>query len=325
MLYQSKNGRYRVEVAADGGVRVKPGDWLSKYSAAIYNNYSTINVFYRKNRTGNLERLANPNLIFAGEILYHLPTFMKAREVNFDKGAEIVSLNVPNLTEVEKKKLTIEHLKKEFNLRGEHLAVLSKSIDIIGYTGDAIAVTEVAGLIASTGAAAAVGTVLSVASLFLMPIAGVIALVNVGETGLRHIGMRAIAYATTAWAFADPIPGPPTWLHTEISDAAVQKAIQANPGDKSFERLQAASKAPIAQMRKAWDDAARATVKRLEEEVVKRNVQKTSYQVLLRAIGDNDRQTLAIDVLMKELENSLSAGSERHAFWTPPPHYPGDR
>src|SRR5262245_10596809 len=116
MLYQTKNGRYRVEVAADGGVKVKLGDWLSKYSAAIYNNYYTINVFYRKNRAGKLERLANPNLIFA--ILYHLPTFKKAREITFDKPLEIVSLIVPNLSDAEKEKLTLEHLKKEFNLRG---------------------------------------------------------------------------------------------------------------------------------------------------------------------------------------------------------------
>src|SRR5687768_13917988 len=133
MLYQSKNKRYRVEIGTDGAVKVKSGDWLSKYSAAIYNNYYTINVFYRKNRTGNLERLANPNLIIAGEVLYHLPTVKKVREITFTKPLEIVGVVIPKLSDAEKKRITVEHLKKEFNLRGNHLPVLSTAIEIVGY------------------------------------------------------------------------------------------------------------------------------------------------------------------------------------------------
>jgi hypothetical protein len=74
MLYKSKDGRFQVEIAADGALRVKNGDWLSKYSAAIHDDYSHVHEFARKSQTGQLVPIANPNLIYPGETLYHLPT-----------------------------------------------------------------------------------------------------------------------------------------------------------------------------------------------------------------------------------------------------------
>ena len=42
-----KYGKYSVTVGTDGSIRVKAGDWLSKYSAAIYGNFWTLDIFPR--------------------------------------------------------------------------------------------------------------------------------------------------------------------------------------------------------------------------------------------------------------------------------------
>ena len=87
MLYRSANGRYRVDVAVDGAIDVKPNDWLSKYSAAIRKNFTTIREYARKDRSGQLVPIKNVNLIYTGETLYHLPTYYQSHEVTFDQGA----------------------------------------------------------------------------------------------------------------------------------------------------------------------------------------------------------------------------------------------
>jgi hypothetical protein len=42
-----KRGKYSVSVGNDGSIFVRPGDWLTKYSAAIYGNFWTIDGFCR--------------------------------------------------------------------------------------------------------------------------------------------------------------------------------------------------------------------------------------------------------------------------------------
>jgi catalase (peroxidase I) len=41
MMYQSKNGKYRVDLGLGEAVQLQPENWLSKFSAAIYNNHWT--------------------------------------------------------------------------------------------------------------------------------------------------------------------------------------------------------------------------------------------------------------------------------------------
>ena len=62
---------YKVTVNADRSIIVKPGDWLSKYTMAIWGDASKphIEAFKRK-INGVLSRIGNPNQIQAGETLY---------------------------------------------------------------------------------------------------------------------------------------------------------------------------------------------------------------------------------------------------------------
>ena len=73
MLYQ--NGSYKVEVAQDGTIHVNQGDWLSKYSYAIYKNYTTLDKFARRDPSGQPTPIVNKNLIITGELLLHLDTY----------------------------------------------------------------------------------------------------------------------------------------------------------------------------------------------------------------------------------------------------------
>lgn len=65
-----RGGGYDVTVNADRSIKVRQGDWLSKYSMAIYGNFDHIDKFWKKN--GSLyEEIKNKNLIKTGDTLYH--------------------------------------------------------------------------------------------------------------------------------------------------------------------------------------------------------------------------------------------------------------
>lgn len=65
-------GGYSVTIQDDRSIRVQPGDWISKYSTAIYGNPMVHwDRFKRKNGSGQFINLTDPNKISAGELLYH--------------------------------------------------------------------------------------------------------------------------------------------------------------------------------------------------------------------------------------------------------------
>lgn len=293
-----RNGEFSVEISRKGEIQVRPGDWLSKYSAAIHNDFTHIYEFARKDRrTAAPVPIQNLDMIRAGETLYHLPTYysFEPATVAARKPA------APRLSQARKKKLIQEAMKRKYNLPGNHASLLSKAIDIIGYADNAVMIAEVAGLIAEGGAIAAAGTVLSIASVFLLPIGATISWVNAAEFGVRQTGHRAVAYATAAWAFGDPNPKLP---------ANIRKNLQFSHGAHE-----------VAKHERAWNKAVDQTMKELDATVAKKRIQKKSYQVYLRALGDNDRKTLAVEI-MKGFAKEYAEGVERNTFWTPNPDYP---
>lgn len=64
-------GGYDVTIHADRSIGVRPGDWLSKYSMAIYGNFGHIDEFWRQDDEGLFYEIDNKDLIDSGETLYH--------------------------------------------------------------------------------------------------------------------------------------------------------------------------------------------------------------------------------------------------------------
>src|SRR4030067_70819 len=285
MMKTYRNGWYSVTIAPDGAILVKPGDWLSKYSVAIQNDWWHIYEYGRK-KSGNglVDMIMNADLIHAGETLYHLPTYRNSRNP-VEAFVPPAEPGLPLINDAEKKRITIEALKRTYKIPGENLQALSKAIDILGYTENALTLIEVAGLIAEGGVIASAGTALSLAGIILTPIAGIIQLLNDWETGERMYGMRGICYATTAWAFGDSVP---------LSSARVLSNIRMDRADVSpYER--------------AWRQCARSAVHELEKEGSKRSnsagtaQRRKAFQVALQAVGNgNSRETCL--TLMKGFE-----------------------
>jgi hypothetical protein len=278
MLY--RNGRYSVEVGSDGAIKVRHGDWLSKYSAAMFNNFCRVNEYGRVGRFGVVP-LRDFNRIKTSETIYHIPTYLRSRPPIAQSPRPIIS----PLSSSQKKDLIKDTLAHDFHLRGDHLAVLGKAIDIIGYADNAMSLAEIAGLIAEGGILSGAATATSLVSTILFPVGGAIALVNAFEAGVRLATMAAVAYTITAWAFNDPIPELP---------ARVQRNVQASFANE------------ISAYQEAWKDASSATLRRLREMVAQRpGTSEKSFRVLFRAIGDDNRQILC-GALLKGFEKNLT-------------------
>jgi hypothetical protein len=286
MLY--RNGRYSVEVGSEGAIKVRPGDWLSKYSAAMFNTFWRVYEFGRKGRFG-VEPIQNVNLIYAGETIYHIPTYHKSRPVWPPPPPP------PPIPDSAKKELIKSILASDFNLRGDNLPILGKAIDILGYTDNALSLAEIAGLIAEGTLWSAAGVVTSIASAFLFPFAATIQFLNAWEGGLRVAGMVAVAYTITAWAFDDPIPGLPPRLQRNITASGLASQIPA--------------------YRASWQDASNATLKNIAEMIAKKpGVSKKSFQVLFRAIGDDNPHILC-RIVLRQLEKGVT-GMEKDILKT---------
>jgi hypothetical protein len=269
----------------DGAIKVKHGDWLSKYSAAMYNDFKHIHEFGRMDASGNLRRIRNVNLIIAGETIYHMPTYRKMHPMRMDA----IELTGSPLSEQQKTEAVVQMLKGDFGLQGERLHVLEEAAHLVHAGETGLELLEIAGLI---GEGAVAVTVVQGIAAALTPIAVGIAVLNANETDTKLAGMQAIGYALTAWAFGDPIPGFPAQLKANVSSF---------PGKQALPRLEA-----------AWNESAKATVGNLEAQVVKKRVKKRSYQIYWQALGEGDRRKLA-RLLMEARAEELS-GVQRMSF-----------
>lgn len=284
------NGPYSVKVSHMGAIQVKQGDWLSKYSAAIYNDFFHIHEFGRRNPDGFVFPVDDVDRIFVGETLYHLPTYYQhvGKVPRYPKSSYVPDRNL-KISDEEKKKRVLDILSKEYKLSGDRLRILSKTIDIIGNVDDAITLAGIAGIISESGVIASIGTVAGLASILGFPVGGMIAIINANEIGQRTYGFRAIAYTITAYAFGE------------------------RPPDKSFtirERIDrgGADAAELAAYDKAWKDAKNSTLKNLEQTVLERRVSRISYRAYLRACGDDNKQKLC-KVLLKGFEGELKTAN----------------
>lgn len=305
MFYRSRNGKYHVEVAPDGAIRVKPGDWLSKYSAAIHNNVWAIREFARRDASGKFVAIRNPNRIYAGEVIYHLPSVPRTAIATFDTGEEITVPRIEPMPEEERKKIILEHLEGDFDLRGEHLEILEKVAHYVHSAADfAEAGEAIAHIFVHVPEVLAVGVeYFSLLGAFAFPIMATIQWINANEFGYRLLGFRAVAYGITAWAFDDPVPTPPGWIKRNYEYSGLGKDVPA--------------------AHRAWNDAARAATRHMGEMANKENVRKEHVQLLFRAMVDEDRNKLVKQIMEGIAKKELRAGTnDIDLFWNPEPNYP---
>jgi hypothetical protein len=272
----------------DGAIQVKHGDWLSKYSAALYNDFTHIHEFGRKDRSGKIRPIHNVNRIFTGEIIYHIPTYKTAHPMRMDA----IAITASPLSDEQKRRVIVETLEADYHLKGDQLEVLEEAAHITHGVDSAVEIGEIAGLIAEEGALAAGASILAVASGFLTAIGFMIAILNASETDMKLAGMQAIGYALTAWAFGDPIPAFPSSLKTNFA---------VFPGRQALPRVE-----------QAWAEASQATVNHLEAQVVKKGVKKRSYQIFWQALGSGDQKKL-VRLLMDARAEELR-GPQRQSF-----------
>ncbi len=288
--WSCRNGPYSVDINRTGEIRVKDGDWLSKYSAAIYNNFFHIHEFGRRNRHRIVEPVDFVDNIHTGETLYHLPTYY------LHHGG--VPCSPPpsgvrdKLDDAEKKKRVMDILSRQYELSGQRLETLSKAIDIVGKVDDAITLAQLAGLVAEGSVISSIGTVTSIAGVLLFPVGATVAILNAIEIGERTYGFRAIAYTTTAYAFSDNV----------VPD-------KSEAPDKSFvirERIdrRGADAAELAALDQAWKVAKDSTWQNIHQTVLDRRVSGSNYRAYLRACGDDQKQKFCT-LILKGFEGEL--------------------
>jgi hypothetical protein len=283
------NWRYSVTMRTDGAIHVKHGDWLSKYSAAMHNDFTRIYEFGRMDKSGKLRPIHNVNLIVTGETIYHVPTYKKAHPLV----ADVMEIKASPLSDEQKNKIILDTLKAEYHLQGERLEILDHAAHLSHDAHTALELAEIAGLIAEESALAAATTALGMISALLTPISIGIAVLDANETDKKLAGMQAIGFALTAWAFDDPIPHYPLSLRTNVSSFPGKQAVPA--------------------LEQAWRAASDATVRNLEATVAKKRVHKESYQIFWQAVGSGDRKKL-VRLLMEARAEELS-GVQRDSFW----------
>lgn len=279
-----KNDRYQVTVGTDGRIIVQSDDWTSKYSAAIYGDYIHADQFGRY-ENGQMKRLADPNLIRTGELIYHIPTFENFMGDKMSPIPKSISLS-----ETAKKQITVDAAKQDFKLKGDYgVKIIDKIADVVG-------------------TASPIVEVISYAAPFLEAFAerfGLVAVafemytmnrdfLNVSDKDVRMYGMRSAAYATTAWAFNKTIP-------------------TSSPKVRGFHQQNGKSLQQMARLDQFWmqsANAAKSSQERFAEEkfggpTVSKETKWNAWKAALRTRADDSPAKLSKELMKQIGELSL--------------------
>jgi len=282
-MKEYKNGKYKVSIAKDGAIKVQQDDWISKYSAAIYNDFTKLDQFGRMINGNTFPTIIkSPDDIFAGETIYHVDDYWS----QFKPATPRKKASPPAKRKLtpQEKQIIIETLKHDFNLKGENLKTVTKVIDVIGHTDNALALAEIAGLLEGAAFATVASAVNFIATI-AFPVAAFGMLLNANEAGLRLYGLRAVAYTTTAWAFDKPIP------------SGSKRAMRNMRGKPAKD---------ILKLEQAWSNTSRATINNLKKEAIKRKIKEVNLKLVYRALGNNNANQFC-GLLMKELTSKLKS------------------
>jgi hypothetical protein len=205
-----QKGRYMAKVQEDGAIKVAAGDILGAYSMAIHGNPWTLWEFARVDRRKKLIAIANYDLIYAGETLYHLPTleaYQKQRRVtrvSFTDGdvIEVKRKQPPrHMSDTDKKKAVKDFLQKRHKLSPETLGKIDSVLSRISDVAALVDLLSTLGLLGETA-----GAVGGIAGIPLFAISAGIAIYDANRFDRTLYEMLCVGYTYTAWAFNDPMP-----------------------------------------------------------------------------------------------------------------------
>lgn len=263
-----QHGRYHVSVAEDGGIKILPNDWLSKYSAAIHNDFWHVYEFGRKGPKGRMERIKRVDFIRAGETIYHLPTLLE--NVRPPLVRPEIEGPPPQMSEMEKRRLTVETLKHDFGLRAEHGHILEVAYEIVHGAEATVTLAEAAQLIHAAGLAGS----LEILGAVLLPIISAISFWNALESSERLYGMQGVAYTITAWAWGRTPPSQSTTIINNLEN----NATLTGHG--------------VPEHHTAWATASQEALANLAKDVIRRKTTKEAFKLTLRALGEDKPEIL---------------------------------
>ena len=293
------DGTYRVEVQEDGAILVKPRDWLSKYSAAIHHNLTTLDVFYWPpvRAGGDLTPIVDKNRLQVGDTVIHKPTWdsWKLRRPGVVRPGELIRPGEMDTEEF------LRRLHDECGVSGERLTRMSSVLTGTKWRdlNEATALKQLWYLTEQ-----ALGGMPGFLDIFKWWVQTLLVLLDAQEKPLRLQGLRAIAYATTAFAFGDPPPVLPWGIEYQLTHGRLRY--------------------PLDICRRNWLDMTSKVTTKLVLDVAAKGVDKQVYQTWIQWEANNRRQ---LDFhLMGEIIRDVSKmlPEDRERFMDPTPIYPND-
>lgn len=190
------------------------------------------------------------------------------------------------MSRLDREKFLRKYLGNEFELRGDNLPVLESVINFIeraDHTMELIELLPKLGhWLGRFGIVSFAAEGFAVASIALFPVGAMLSVINAAQTGQRLYGLRAVAYATTAFAFGDAIP-------TSSPTMVYNSTVGILPANLEERTAQA----------KAWKDASDSALENIRKSIEspKGEHDKRTLQLVFKALGENNRQKLCLRIL----------------------------
>lgn len=263
MRYMSPVGRkrYSVDIGPNGQIKVVGGDILSGYSMAIHKIPWEITEYGRLKQS-RMMPIVNHDLIFAGETIYHLPSWNKNRPRIAGRSMPPVRVEPPSdaIKRHEMRKLLIREL--EFPQPYAD-SIVNTAFKWGGNSGRTVV------LLADLAGTASPGVVLKAGlfGIFQTTVGNWIALNRAAESGLLVVSTIAISYGITAWAFDKAQPQ----LSEKIRDNRKRSV-----GDYRINEFESIWNASVVNAQKDAKLIAR-----------RQGISENTLKVLMRAMGDD--------------------------------------
>ncbi len=282
---------HKVTIGEDGRIFVQVNDWLTKYSAAMYGNYISIYEYFRL-QDGKFVVIRNKNELRAGETIYHHPTYAKFMGAKNKIPKEVP----PPIPKHEQKRITEEAMKADFDPQGKHgTGVISKLLEYVGYGSN---VVEIIALVFA--AVEAFSTVLSIVLIPVSYVQSFQTFFSNSNNDIQMYSIRAFAYATTAWAYEQPVPS-----RSSVRDRMVKQDASVGPRlDNAWANT--IKLVPDAQAARAFEY--------FERQRCSTEVKKEAWKAILREIGKNRPQATAEAIMKNMAEKHLDGRTVKESF-----------